>query len=149
MEGYLKHGKKYLNRLEARGIVNKNDITRIRGLAIMQKLTNKSVSDLATSPGLMRDVLGGPRMKALRDKPGLYKAFYGKAVELRVAKLVKDKSSLRRLYSHVGDGGGAPSVDFIGHGQFKGLEFDVTTVKQYHSGIKFQKYGDDVLVPAY
>ncbi|MCL4822217.1 MAG: hypothetical protein KJ067_24075 [Vicinamibacteria bacterium] len=143
---YLSDGKRHLRALEGSGVANAADVQRIRGLALLQRITNRQSARLRSSPEMLDRLLSPEQLAAIADKgPWLRNMYYGSVLEKRlVAGRIARSSRLRGLFEHVGDG---PGVDFLGRGALDGTRFDITTVLQQST--KPGKYGDEVLVPTY
>jgi hypothetical protein len=147
---YRRFGKRFLSRLEARGLANAADVQRIRGLSLLQRITNRQAEILRTTPGLFDRLLSAEQKARIAVEPWRREMFYGSVFEKQmVARRIRSSGRLSSLFEHVGNlaGRAGPMVDFEGRGRLRGLLFDVTTGLQMQG--KAAKYGVEVLVPTY
>lgn len=111
--------------------------------AQLQALTDKAVLDIINNPKLVQELMSPGSYMQLAKNTELYGASFGKAVERRVARLIREDSELSRIVEHTGIMRG-PNGRFISSPDFttksRGI-FDVTTNAQRAEHIA--RYGTD------
>lgn len=117
------------------------------GYEIMQQLTSNAAGRLARNPGLAARYLSGGEYAAGQASARIANLQYGNAIERMVAADIRSSPELRQLFEHLSRPGKAVP-DFVGHGPFEGMKFDITTAAQKAAHRK-RLYGTGLNITTY
>jgi hypothetical protein len=107
-------------------------------------LKNHPVNNPSTNPAWT--VLSASEIAAFTQNPQLGRRLYGNAVERLSNQAILADPQLDARFAHVG---GANRPDFIGRGEYRGLNFDITTVADVQNHLNRPGYGRGLQVAAY
>jgi hypothetical protein len=133
--------------LDARGIAPKQELLQLKilnssyvpnGSRVLQNLTNQVNKKLGNNLPLALTVLSDAEVAAAASSTGIARVQYGNALERLVGRQIKADPILNSLYKHVG---GPRNADFVGKGILKGMNFDITTPRQFGQHLARPGYG--------
>jgi hypothetical protein len=117
------------------------------GRATLQRVTTSANQQLGQNPSSARGVLTQAEYAAGQRYPRVARMQYGNAMERLVAKDIRSRWLLDKLFTHVG---GPNNPDFVGKGLFRGLTFDITTnTDRAISSHLTRPYGQDLILALY